>query len=197
MAGNGRKADRVAGDDIAPFGDGGVIEGASVDPATVAGTGDDGDVDGTGQRFDPAIHSGRDKRNADGSYRRKRGRKSGSGGSATGKASSSGDIKAAAEMLSQTLMLLHVGIASSTRCPEMVLDKGESDMLAKATVNVMEQFDITPDPKVQAMAGLIIAAGTVYGPRVYLIRDRVKQEAKQRENPGGAIVEFPGPVIQQ
>jgi len=100
-------------------------------------------------------------------------------------------------MLSQTLMLLHVGIASSTRCPEMVLDKGESDMLAKATVNVMEQFDITPDPKVQAMAGLIIAAGTVYGPRVYLIRDRVKQEAKQRENPGGAIVEFPGPVIQQ
>jgi hypothetical protein len=99
-------------------------------------------------------------------------------------------------MLSQTLQLLHMGIASATSAPEMAIDKAEGDMLAKATVNLLDQFDITPDPKMQAVAGLVIAAGSVYGPRVYLIRERLKQEARNRENPGGAIVEFPAAVAQ-
>lgn len=174
-----------------------VIAGSSIDPASLAGAGAGGTTDSAGGTFDPAIHSGPDKFNADGTFRRKRGRKSGGGGNNPGKASSQTDLKSSVEMLSQTLALLHMGIASATSAPEMVIDKNESDMLAKATVNLLDQFDITPDPKMQAVAGLIIAAGSVYGPRVYLIRERLKEQARNRENPGGAIVEFPSVATAQ
>jgi hypothetical protein len=53
-------------------------------------------------------------------------------------------------------------------------------MLAAATANVMEEFDLKPDPKTQAIIGLVIAAGTVYGPRMVLIQMRRAQEQRER-----------------
>jgi len=73
----------------------------------------------------------------------------------------------------------HVGIASLSKCPEFALDDSESLALAGATAKVMEQFDMTPDPRITAIVGLITTAGTIYVPRYYLIRQR---KAKKNKN---------------
>lgn len=76
-------------------------------------------------------------------------------------------------------MIVHAGLAGVTSTPEMVIDESEAEMLARASANVLEQFDLKPDPKTQAIVGLVLAAGTVYGPRVYLINQRKAQEKRE------------------
>lgn len=153
----------------------------AVDPADIgsgnsdagSGPGDDFERDGDGN---PVL-------NADGSPRRKRGRKSGGGsGSRTRRSKTARpyDLKASVDTLSNILSVLHEGIAVVGRVPEMSLDKAEADLLAKATVPVLEQFNITPDPRFAAAFGLIAACGTVYVPRAYLIRARMAAEAQAR-----------------
>lgn len=44
----------------------------------------------------------------------------------------------------------------------------------------MEQFDLRPDPKTQAIIGLVMTAGMIYGPRAYLIQYRRSQEKAER-----------------
>lgn len=61
----------------------------------------------------------------------------------------------------------------------MMIDQEEGELLATASVNMMQQFDIAPDPKTQAIIGMIMATATVYGPRIYMIRARLAQEAKE------------------
>lgn len=155
-----------------------------IDPATLAGSGTGGDD------FDPAIHVGRDKRNADGSFTRKRGRKSGTGNASGSARQKDSNLTGATESLSRTLLMLHVGLASVSKAPEFEIDKAESDMLANATVNVLQEFDIRPDPKAEAIFGLIVACGTVYGPRVFLMRQRKAEESKQKSI--SEVVDFPG-----
>jgi len=62
-----------------------------------------------------------------------------------------------------------------------VLEDGEAENLAKATATVLTEFDIRPDPKVEAVIGLVTAAGLIYGPRIYLITERKKEEALERQ----------------
>jgi uncharacterized PurR-regulated membrane protein YhhQ (DUF165 family) len=57
----------------------------------------------------------------------------------------------------------------------------EAEALANATANVLIEFDIQPNPKVQAIVGLVMTAGSIYGPRVYLIRERKKAQQNERE----------------
>ena len=133
--------------------------------------------DATGERFNPDIHSGRDKLNADGSYRKKRGRKAGSGSGSSGNQNSrKTNNQASVESLTRVLAILHIGIATATKTPEMALEDKEAELLATATANVLNEFDIRPDPKIEAIIGLIMAAGSIYGPRVYLIAERKKHE---------------------
>ena len=79
------------------------------------------------------------------------------------------------------LAIVHVGLASVTKTPELELEEDEAKSLAMASANVMEQFNITPDPKVTAVLGLVTTCGMIYGPRVYSIRERKKEE-KAQEN---------------
>lgn len=177
-------------------GDGGEpVLGPSIDPATLAGGGADrsgggdngsgsGERDASGTEFDPRIHAGPDKRNADGNFARKRGRRAGGGSNAgTGRKSqgaSSADLKGSIEALSKTLVIVHLGIAGATNTPELAIDKDEGDLLAKASANLMSEFDLTPDPKTQAIVGLVMAAATVYGPRAVMIRARKAQEKQEK-----------------
>lgn len=176
-------------DEYAGTGTGG--DAGSIDPASLANSGDSNGTGSDGE-FDPEIHVARDKRNADGSYTRKRGRKSGSGngGSNTTARKAKGDLSGAVDSLSRTLIIFHMGIASATKAPEMELDKQEADLLANATANVLSEFDIRPDPKVEAIFGLITACGMVYGPRVYSIRKRREDESSVID-PQSAILDFP------
>lgn len=150
----------------------------------VGDTGDATDVDRNGNRFDPSVHSGRDKFNSDGSYRRKRGRKTGSGGTGETVRSSSGRkaaSTASVESLSRVLLVLHLGLAGATKTPELALEPQEAEALAQATAKVLEEFDVRPNPKVEAIISLGVVAGSIYGPRMYLIADRRK---KERDNAG-------------
>lgn len=160
--------------------------GGSNEPENGAGTaapflgGNVGAGDFGGEQFDPDIHSGPDKRNADGSYRKKRGRKPNS-------AASGGNRKAnnqvGIEGLTRVLTIIHVGIASVTKTPEIALDDKEAESLAAATANVLTEFDIRPDPKIEAVIGLVTVAGMIYGPRIYLIKERKKAEREADEKP--------------
>lgn len=142
---------------------------------------DSGDSSGDSGEFDPAIHVSPDKRNRDGSFTRKRGRKAG--------ASASGDrysgrsnkgYKANIDSLTSVLAIVHAGLASATKTPELALDTDEATSLAQATANVLIEFDVQPNPKVQAVVGLVMVAGSLYGPRVYLIKERRKEEKEKR-----------------
>lgn len=174
-------AERIGGDESA-------ISGAVSPDFLSAGAGSgDGDSSGpgngggnSGDDFDPAIHIGRDKRNADGSYRRKRGRRPGN--SAPNQRRTKADSQASVESLTRILTVLHIGIASATRTPEMALQDDEAKSLAGATAEVLQQFDIRPDPRIEAVVGLCIVAGGIYAPRIYMIRERHKEEAAAKRN---------------
>jgi hypothetical protein len=179
--------------------EGGVIDGASgpLDPDAASGTGTaSGDSGGTGggtgsggtardsrgTEFDARIHSGPDQFNNDGTFAKRRGRKRGSnsgGFGGSGSRAKASNLKDAVEGLTRTLVVLHVGIAAVSKTPELAIDEDEGRMLAAATANVMEEFDLKPDPKTQAIVGLVIAAGTVYGPRMVAIQMRRLQERRE------------------
>ncbi len=154
------------------FGDSGIakpsepIFGKSIDPATLGGT-----SAGTG--------TGTDGNTGDGTGKRKRGRPAGTGTGGTKKADKS-DLKTSVDSLSKILLVLHAGVAGISKTPELVIDNAESDLLAGATVNLLDQFDITPDPKTQAAIALVVAAGTVYGPRVVAIKMRAASEKRKK-----------------
>ena len=79
------------------------------------------------------------------------------------------------------LAIVHMGLASATRTPELKIEDEEAEALAKSTAVVLEEFDIRPDPKIEAVIGLVTTAGMIYGPRVYLIAERKKMERRNRE----------------
>ncbi len=89
--------------------------------------------------------------------------------------------EAGVEALTRALAIVHLGLSVATKTPELALEDQEANTLAIATKNVLVEFDIRPDPKIEAVFGLIVAAGTVYGPKVYFIRERWKKEAKEAE----------------
>lgn len=184
-----------SGQIIEPTGsDGEQIEqgNGSADNGAIAGSGESGHID-------PATLSGTSTddvaRNDDGTVKlklngepaRKRGRKSGStnGTRSAGSASNSQNLKTAIDQLSNMIGFVHIGIANVAKCPEMLLAPQECQALAMATANVMEQFDIRPDPKVTAIVGLLTTAGTIYLPRTYLIQKRRAEERtnKKRNKP--------------
>ena len=169
-----------------------VVDGPSepIEPDAAAGTGNgsgnhSGERDSFGTEFDASIHTG--ERTANGAWAKRRGRKAGGSSGPRAKASKA-DLKDAVEGLTKTLVILHAGIASVTRMPELVIDQEEGRMLAAASANVMEEFDLKPDPKVQAIVGLVIAGATVYGPRVYMIQARKAQEKAENSGTGKAGV---------
>lgn len=173
----------IGGNNVPENDDGGI------DPAKLVSGYDGGSGDDYARNPDGSI-----KRNKDGSPQRKRGRKSGSGGSGGNfKASTGGNkaLKDSIDSLSQIIGIVHLGLSSVSKCPELKLDASESEALAKATANVLAQFDVTPDPKVTAVVGLVTTAGTIYGPRAFLIRTRKAEEKESKKSSGDNVAVFP------
>lgn len=160
--------------------------------ATESGTKDAGTTDaGTtdeftddfGTKFDADKHrsddAGNPIRNKDGSFRKqytKRNDKK----SKTENSQDISDLISSANHLSETLMIFHSGLAVLSQCPELEIDKGEAEKLSEASLKFMSEFDIKPNPKAQAAIALIVTAGSIYGPRIYLISDRKKNEKIKR-----------------
>jgi hypothetical protein len=99
--------------------------------------------------------------------------------------------------LALTLGGIHLGLASLTKTPELQLEDSESKALAYSIANVMEQFDMSPDPRFVAVGGLITTCASIYGPRAYLIRERRKEEKKPAKNDiaSNVTVESNGNVV--
>lgn len=166
--------------------------GNTIDPAaaaangTSADTGNGGTVrDSAGNEFDPERHSHPDTRNADGTFRRKKGRKAGSTNKS--KAHIHSDIKASAEMLTKGLLVFHTTLAAMTNTPELILDEAEASGLSESGLTLMSLYDIKPDPKVEAALLFAGNIGLVYGSRIFAIRARKAQEAAEKK-PGVAGV---------
>lgn len=153
-----------------------------VDPASIA-NGDDYRRDDSGN----VIYSERT-----GKPLRKRGRKSGGTGARITAGNSS--LKDSIEMLAQVINIAHVGLAVATKTPELELENKEAETLSKSIVNVLDQFDVKPDPRVTAFVGLITTAGTIYYPRYYLIKERRKTEKKSKVKDATDNVSFLGSV---
>jgi hypothetical protein len=171
--------------DYIPFGSGtggdesGTSGVTSVPDFLSLGGNNSGDSGGRIDGFDPSIHVSPDRRNADGSFTKKRGRKTGStgyGNSGGRKAGKGSDYSASIDALTGMLVIVHAGLASVTKTPELELERDDAGNLAKATATVLEEFDITPNPKVAAVIGLVTTAGMIYGPKVYMIRERKREE---------------------
>lgn len=141
--------------------------------ANNGGNSGDDSRDANGDKFDASIHIDPDKRNADGSFRRKRTRKS---NSTSGGNRSKASNQASIDGLTRMLAIIHIGLASATKTPELKLEDDEAEALAKSTAVVLQEFDIRPDPKIEAIVGLVTTAGMIYGPRIYLISERKKKE---------------------
>lgn len=77
-------------------------------------------------------------------------------------------------------------LAGLTSTPELALDKEEAHDLALAAAEVAKFYPAQVDPKVLAWFNLMLAAGVVYGPRVYLIRQRVKADKARNITPEAA-----------
>ena len=184
-------SERITGPGERPNGDGEQHNGnGAVDPATLASVaGGNGDDDDDSFERDGA---GNIVIGANGKPKRKRGRKAGGGnrgssgggsdsGSGARKASKSAhDLKASVDGLANVIGLFHMGIATVGKAPEFILTDDESKDLAKATVPVLEMFDWTPDPKYAVVGVLIYQLAKIEGPRFYLMRERLKEEAEQR-----------------
>lgn len=147
-----------------------------------------GSGSGGGDDFDPAIHVGRDKRNADGSYTRKRGRKStgtraGNSGPRVSKSASS--VKA----IQNSLEGIHALIAAATGFEDLRLAPEESEPLAGAIAEVGKHYAIpVVDPKIMAIGALVFVGFKVYSPKAALIKmelDERRKKAKAKKETQG------------
>lgn len=169
--------------------------GTAIDPAAALGGDDTGSGPGD---FDPAIHVGPDKFNADGSRTRKRGRKSSGGNSGRNtttkkKASHTLDVTTTQAVL----LSIHTAAAAVFKTPELVLADQEAEALAKALVEIERLYPAQIDPRVLAWVNLVGTAGMIYGTRIFAIQARYasEREAKRNAEQGGEIVTFNPPTI--
>ena len=190
----GPDADDLEGQSGATSTENGAINGAEtrtgIDPATLTGGSSGNDTTG-----DDYVRGddGTILRNKDGSLKRKRGRKAGTSfGSKSRQAGNSENLASAIESLSSMIGFVHIGLASVSKCPELILDDSESKALAGATAKVMAEFDVTPDPKITAIVGLLTTAGTIYTPRYLIIRERRIKEKAERK--GSNVVPITGTI---
>lgn len=145
---------------------------------------------------------------------KRRGRPPGSGNNAasgserpSGKKNKS-NLAGSIEQLSRTLIFTSMGF--SILAPELLLSEQEAGAITGALVNLLEVYDVKPDPKVEAWAGVILTLGPITATKGFQIRNRRRKErAEKRAQPAptpemktarttngsGAPVEAPGEPI--
>lgn len=157
--------------------------GSGADASTVFGTGDGSSNGDDGFSRNP---DGSFRFNKDGSRRRKRGRKAGGTNSGGGERAANSGAKSSFSVggIEALLFSIHTMGAAALKAPELTLSEGEAQQMAIAITNVAKHYPTTiVDPKIVDWGNLLMCLGMAYGPRVYMIRERVKQERQdQREN---------------
>lgn len=154
-----------------------VVAGTADNPADpIAAFGGSNDSDGDDRTFDPERHLGRDRVNADGTFRRKRKRKHGAGSSPGPRGSGEKTATHSVSAVEGVLFSIHGMLAASLSLPDLAISEAEANNLAKAVVEVQRHYPNSVfSPKVAAWLNLGMIAGAMYGPRVYNIRATLRQ----------------------
>lgn len=168
--GDGERPRDSGGSDSGGDGD---SSGGSADPAailgTAAGTGGSGNDDGYIRGDDGSILY--DVRGR--ARKRRKSRGTGGRGKAAGK-------KVPVDALAQLLALAHGTLALLTKTPELEITENESRMLANPLSDVLVLYDVVPPPELLVAMQIMHAASYVYGPRIVMIRNRLKEEREAR-----------------
>ena len=86
--------------------------------------------------------------------------------------------------LEKLLLSGHMMAAAFLKTPELRIDEQESAMLSKATLDVMKAYGIPElSDKQLAASQMLMALGTIYGPRFYIIYSRTHQKPKLVQQP--------------
>jgi hypothetical protein len=176
--------------------DAGINSGDSSDSI---GTGDNSNEGNTGEStiagfraVDPGTESGKYGFKPDGTPRGKPGRKPGasgpraSSGKSGGKAASSNQ---SVDGIARILFSLHQMAAVGLKVPEMALDPKEAQVLGQAIADVQSHYDFDVSAETTIWVNLVMALGSVYGPRAVLIYHR-KQKVKEKSRPLASVSEI-------
>ncbi len=184
-------------DDAAISGDSGDenrINGIETVNPNDLGTGDDGGVDGGGERVKrkytrrtaaelAAARGGEFFERVEGEPARgKPGRKP--------KETSSEAITA--ERIAPFIMMFHMTAAA--RFPEMAMQQAEADQLAAAIAGYMKHTKVRVNPKTQALFTLLGTAAVIEGTRVMAIGRRKAAEVSSKKRPPSGVVLMDEPV---
>ena len=143
----------------------------------------------SGDDFDPTIHVGRDKRNADGSFTKRRGRKSAGGNSGSRVSKGAASVKS----IQTALEGIHALAAAFTGFDDIRLSEDESGPLAQGIANVARHYNIPAvDPRFMDTIALVMIAGKVYLPKAALIKMEIAERKSKSKPKKGEVVTFPG-----
>lgn len=118
-----------------------------------------------------------------GSTGKRRGRPPGSKtGSRTTKTTQKIPVTLKLDKLADMLVKIHTGLAVVTKSPEMLIDKSEATDVVNSGTELLEFYDLNPDPKTVAWLNFLGTMGMVYGTRVMAISNRPKEAKKNVEN---------------
>jgi hypothetical protein len=149
------------------------IEDASIFPGT-----DESDIDASANDGIPLIEPATitiEPEQFEGGKRRG-GRPKGSK-NATGKQST----KEVSQDLSGLLLSAHSMLAALIKTPELEIDEAEAKRLGDAVARVNREFGVQiMSPKTAAVVNLIMAAGTVYGPRIIAVKNNSKRRKAEK-----------------
>lgn len=164
-----------------PSGEGeGGPSGDGLERVSIAAAGDASGGGDIGDGLDADIYQrnadGSVKRNADGSPRRKRGKRTGSGGSSASASKNPVSVSGIEALLFST----HAILSAALHTPELALEKQESQALAEATANVARHYPTSISAKTIDWAALATCLAFTYGPRAVMIRQRLDAEREQR-----------------
>jgi hypothetical protein len=82
-------------------------------------------------------------------------------------------------------VIIHAGLSGLTKTPELELEQDDARNLAEASANLLNEFEIKPDPKIEATIAFVVVAGSIYAPKLAMIRMRRQEE---KVNKGGVIL---------
>ena len=80
----------------------------------------------------------------------------------------------------KTLFAIHTGVATITKCPELLLEKEDAKLLGEAVAGVLAFHKIRMTPKQEAYGILMEAFAQVYPPMAVSLWFRKKMEAEER-----------------
>lgn len=85
----------------------------------------------------------------------------------------------AIDKLTQGVAFIHMALASSLKIEELNMGIDEAGALVVASLDVMKEYDLTPDPKTAAWMNLVMVSATVYGTRIMAYQTRMKLAKNQ------------------